>query len=86
MIIKGVETLIVEERLIEHEIRKWTGRFNLNASWTLYCGDSRIAMEDIPTESINCIITSPPYFLTSSREQNSIKPIFTWFCSHNIFH
>jgi DNA modification methylase len=39
----------------------WTGTY-LGASWTLYCGDSVTILKNIPSESVNCIVTSPPYF------------------------
>jgi DNA modification methylase len=30
--------------------------------WELYQGDAREVLEQIPNESVNCVITSPPYF------------------------
>lgn len=30
--------------------------------WKLYRGDCRTVLEDLPKESVNCVITSPPYF------------------------
>lgn len=30
--------------------------------WTLYRGDASAALRDLPASSINCVITSPPYF------------------------
>lgn len=29
---------------------------------TLYCGDSRAVLKELPDESVNCCVTSPPYF------------------------
>ena len=54
--------LIHTEIILDTGIKKWVGRHSNNLGWTLYCGDSRIAMSDIPSESISCIITSPPYY------------------------
>ena len=54
--------MITEERILENGVHKWCGNLARGANWTLYCGDARIAMQDIPDESISCIITSPPYY------------------------
>ena len=50
------------EWTLDTGVKKWAGTYSGNHSWTLYCGDSRIAMADIPDESVNCVITSPPYY------------------------
>lgn len=34
----------------------------LRASWTLYQGDCRKVLPTIPDESVDCVVTSPPYF------------------------
>jgi DNA modification methylase len=39
----------------------WTGTY-LGTSWTLYCGDSVTILKKIPSESVSCIVTSPPYY------------------------
>lgn len=31
-------------------------------NWTLHCGDARSVLATLPSESVNCIVTSPPYF------------------------
>lgn len=54
--------MITLETVLDTGIQKWAGTFNGNLGWTLYCGDSRVAMADIPNESVNCIVTSPPYY------------------------
>jgi DNA modification methylase len=54
--------LINSELTLDTGVKKWTGTYLGTKSWVLYCGDARIAMSDIPNESINCIITSPPYY------------------------
>lgn len=42
-------------------IHKWGGKLGEN-SWTLFCGNAVDTLENIDNESINCIITSPPYY------------------------
>ncbi len=37
------------------------GQLN-NKFWKLYCGDSVEALKALPDESVDCIVTSPPYF------------------------
>lgn len=54
--------MIQEELVLENGLRKWSGESSALRKWTLYCGDSRVALNDISTESVNCIITSPPYY------------------------
>lgn len=54
--------MILTEVVLENGTQKWTGKGFENTQWTLYCGDSRLAMSDIPDESVSCIITSPPYY------------------------
>lgn len=36
--------------------------------WRLYQGDSRFVLEELPGNSVDCVITSPPYF--SQRDYN----------------
>lgn len=31
-------------------------------NWTLHCGDARSVLETLPAESVNCVLTSPPYW------------------------
>ena len=42
-------------------ILSWSGTVN-NKSWHLFCGDAAVALKSIKKESVNCIITSPPYY------------------------
>lgn len=42
-------------------IYKWGGKYGDN-SWTLFCGNAVDALENVKDESVNCIITSPPYY------------------------
>ena len=39
----------------------WEGTMN-NKEWKLLCGNSADALQEIPDESIHCIVTSPPYY------------------------
>ena len=43
------------------KIVKWTG-IHGTKNWTLYCGDSSAVLKEIENESVNCIVTSPPYY------------------------
>jgi DNA modification methylase len=54
--------MITEELTLENEILKWSGISLGQNQWTLFCGDSKKVMENIPSESVHCIITSPPYY------------------------
>lgn len=31
-------------------------------TWRVYCGDSREILESLPAESVDCVVTSPPYY------------------------
>lgn len=42
--------------------QKWVGNFHNTAIWSLYCGSALEVMGDMDNESINCIVTSPPYY------------------------
>lgn len=39
----------------------WSGTKN-QRQWTLLCGDAQTALKQIEKESVNCIVTSPPYY------------------------
>ncbi len=39
----------------------WAGRRG-NSSWQLINGDSRTALMSLPSESVDCVVTSPPYY------------------------
>jgi len=45
----------------EGGILTWSGTVN-NLHWSLFCGDAAVALRSIERESVNCIITSPPYY------------------------
>ena len=41
---------------------KWFGVTALEREWTLFCGDSFDVLTQIQSESVDCVITSPPYY------------------------
>jgi DNA modification methylase len=43
------------------EISEWSGSYR-GKEWTLYCGNSLTVLKKIKSESVNCIVTSPPYY------------------------
>jgi DNA modification methylase len=47
---------------LENKITRWTVCSDSGKHWTLYCGNAKHAMSDIETDSVNCIVTSPPYY------------------------
>lgn len=44
------------------EERIWTGSSALGAEWEVRCGDAQVEVSSLPEGSVNCIVTSPPYF------------------------
>ena len=49
----------IKEREIEYE---WFGNSLLGPTWRVLNGDALKKLQNIPDKSINCVITSPPYF------------------------
>jgi len=47
---------------LEDRGQKWVGSFHNAANWSLYCGSALEVMNDMEDESVNCIVTSPPYY------------------------
>lgn len=43
-------------------INKWHGKNISGIEWDVYQGDSLEILKKLPSESTNCVITSPPYF------------------------
>lgn len=41
-------------------IRSW--RRDTNQTFTIHCGDAHAVLSTLPEESVNCCVTSPPYF------------------------
>ena len=42
--------------------RKTSGITGTGVEWTVFDGDAREVLKQLPDESYNCVITSPPYF------------------------
>ena len=40
----------------------WTGQSRVGESWAIYCGSALEVLKLMPPASVNCIVTSPPYF------------------------
>jgi len=41
---------------------EWHGVYDRTLRWSIYEGDAETVLKQLPDESINCIVTSPPYF------------------------
>ena len=52
---------ILENVTLESGVHKWAGTVNCQ-DWTLLCGDSKTALAEIADESVDCVVTSPPYY------------------------
>lgn len=46
----------------EGEPNVWTGASALGSDWEVRCGEALTELRRLEPESINCIVTSPPYF------------------------
>lgn len=53
--------MIENELILPNGTYRWQGIYR-NKNWTLYCGDSEETLKQVEDESVNCIITSPPYY------------------------
>ncbi len=40
----------------------WRGRAHSGASWAIYYGLALDVLQQMPSESVDCVVTSPPYF------------------------
>jgi len=43
-------------------MKEWYGMTSLKRKWTLFCGNSLDILKKMKSESVNCVITSPPYY------------------------
>jgi len=41
---------------------RWTGLTKKGISWTVYAGDALETLREIPDETFDCVVTSPPYY------------------------
>lgn len=51
----------VEESFLDNKIHQWKGTLR-GKDWTLLCGDAVTSLQKLDEQSVNCIITSPPYY------------------------
>jgi DNA modification methylase len=51
-----------ERQYLADNVTQWRGVGTEVSKWTLFCGDALVVMQNLPNESVNCIITSPPYY------------------------
>lgn len=54
--------VIPEAVCLENGVQRWEGTAYNDKTWTLYCGNAVDALKQMETKSVNCIITSPPYY------------------------
>jgi DNA modification methylase len=69
-------------------IKCWRGRSRTGADWTLYNSDSFAALQTMETESVDCVITSPPYYNLRDYKtegqiglENTIEEYITALCA-----
>ncbi len=56
-----VQSHIHTENQMDCKIKEWFGKVN-NNKWRLFKGHAKEALRFLNSESIDCVITSPPYF------------------------
>lgn len=42
--------------------KRWAGTSKAGQTWAIYCGSALEVLKALPDESVNCVVTSPPYF------------------------
>jgi DNA modification methylase len=45
-----------------NKVSKWSGETVAGTLWTLHCGDAKAVLSQIAAGTVDCIITSPPYY------------------------
>ena len=45
-----------------HIPKEWSGLTKQNIAWRIYRGNAQDVLRNLPDNSINCVVTSPPYF------------------------
>lgn len=50
------------KEILVSDITKTEGVTKSGTAWTLFCGDAKESLKHIPDNSIDCVITSPPYY------------------------
>lgn len=51
--------------------KRWHGKTTSGVDWDVHAGDAREILRCLPDESIDCIVTSPPYFWLRDYEVES---------------
>lgn len=51
-----------EQQVEQNQIINWEGFTKSGILWQVYCGDSFEVLRRLPDESVNCVVTSPPYY------------------------
>ncbi|TEB11219.1 DNA-methyltransferase [Pelotomaculum propionicicum] len=51
-----------EQQVEKNQIINWDGFTKSGILWQVYCGDSFEVLRRLPDESVNCVVTSPPYY------------------------
>jgi len=46
----------------EKEQNCWSGTAKNQKSWCVHLGDAKATLQQLPEESFNCVVTSPPYY------------------------
>jgi hypothetical protein len=57
----GVERTLHTSAPLRDPVQQWTGTTN-GSTWSLYNGDAKSTLHLLPKESVDCVVTSPPYF------------------------
>jgi hypothetical protein len=52
---------------LQNEDREWHGEILLGRKWSIYQGNAEEVLKRLPAESVNCVVTSPPYFWTDKK-------------------
>lgn len=48
--------------MADKTIVKWTGQTKAGLGWNIYAGDALTVLKELPSDTFNCVITSPPYY------------------------
>lgn len=62
MVGSSVADIQMEERSITKESVAYRSREGDLPTWEVHCGDSRHILKCLPEKSVNCVVTSPPYY------------------------
>lgn len=57
-----LESKTPEAPVSDKEFPSWEGSSLLGPSWKIICGSSFEVLQTLPSGSVDCIVTSPPYF------------------------